>query len=71
MTIALKIITKPNSKKTEIVSDNDGILIITIKSPPEKGKANQELVKFLSKHFKRKVEIISGFKSKRKILKNE
>ena len=71
MTIALKIITKPNSKKTEIVSDNDGILIITIKSPPEKGKANQELVKFLSKHFKRKVEIISGFKSKSKILKIE
>ena len=68
MTSRMKAIIKPNSKETKIISDEGGTLTIAVRSPPEKGKANKELVRFLAKHFKRKVRIISGFRSKNKVL---
>lgn len=49
----------------------DGEIIIGIKSKPEKGKANEELLKKLSKHFKvpiSSVRIISGRTSRKKIV---
>jgi uncharacterized protein (TIGR00251 family) len=60
MTLRVKVI--PRSAKTEIVGEMaDGTLKIKIAAPPEKGKANEELVRFLSAHFGMKhVEIISG-----------
>ena len=63
----MKIRVKPNSKKQEIKEENNH-LIVYLKSQPEKGKANQELIKLLKKHFKRDVKIKSGFKSKDKII---
>ena len=67
----LKILVKPNSPKNQIISydDNKKALRVSIKAAPEKGKANQELIKFISKLLKKKVEIVKGFKSKEKILK--
>ena len=41
---------------------------IQIKAKPEDNKANIELIKFLSKSLKKKVRIVSGFKSKEKIV---
>jgi uncharacterized protein len=60
MTFRVKVI--PRSAKTEIVGTmSDGTLKIRIAAPPEKGKANDEPVRFLAEHYKvRKVEIISG-----------
>lgn len=60
MTLRVKVI--PRSPKTEIVGTmSDGTLKIRIAAPPEKGKANDELVRFLAGHYKvKKVEIISG-----------
>jgi len=46
-------------------------IIVGLTSKPEKGKANLELVKKLAKHFRvssSKVKIISGLKSRRKIV---
>ena len=60
----LKIKVVPNSKRTEF---KDGK--IYLKSPPEKNKANKELIKFFKKHFNLKVEIKSGIKSREKVLK--
>jgi uncharacterized protein len=67
----VKIIVKPNSTKTEIIkwNKNKKALIVNVKSPPEKGKANVEIVKFFSKLIKKKVLIKSGLTSKEKILK--
>ena len=45
--IILKI--TPNSNKNEFVSFENDILKIKIKAPAEKGKANKELIKFISK----------------------
>ncbi len=65
----LKVLIKPNSPKNQILGfdENKKALRISIKAVPEKGKANQELVKFISKLLKKKVEIIKGLKSREKI----
>jgi len=67
----LKVIIKPSASKNEILSydENKQSLRISIKAPPEKGKANVELIKFISKLLKKKVEIIKGIKNREKLLK--
>jgi hypothetical protein len=59
----------PKSSRSEIRGVARDCLKIAIKAPPEKGKANQELIKFLSKKLripKSEINIISGLKSRRK-----
>ncbi len=63
----MKIRVKPNSGKQEVIEEN-GITTVYLKSQPEKGKANQELLKILKKHFKKEVRIKSGFTSKNKTI---
>ena len=48
MTIVLDIKVVPSSGKQRIEVDKTGKLKCHLKSPPEKGKANHELIKFLS-----------------------
>jgi uncharacterized protein len=49
----LTVHVKPNSKETSIVGWRDGqTLILKLKSPAIEGKANRELIEFLSKHLK-------------------
>lgn len=62
----IQVRVKPKSEKNEVLSMDDGVLKVNVKAPPDKGKANKELIKLLSKHFKKKVEIISGLKSRNK-----
>lgn len=66
----IKVKIKPNSSENKIKSWNKfrEILKINIKSPPEKGKANKELIKFLSKKLNKKVRIIKGKTSRIKLL---
>jgi len=67
----LKVIVKPNAKKTEILEydENKQALKIAIAAPPQKDKANKELINFLSKHLKKKISISTGAKSREKTLK--
>ena len=67
----LKVLIKPNSPKNSILGFDSSkkALKISIKAVPKKGKANQELIKFISKLLKKKVEIIKGLTSRNKILK--
>ena len=61
----IQVKVKPNSPKNEILGeDEQGYLKIAIKAPAKEGKANIELIKFLSKHYKRQVDIINGRTSK-------
>ncbi len=39
---------QPNTSQNEVVGFKDGVLRVRIAAPPVKGKANQELIKFLS-----------------------
>lgn len=69
MIISVKVIT--NAKQNKIVEVNDKELKIYLTCIAEKGKANQYLIKLLSKYFdisKSQIEIIFGEKSHNKII---
>lgn len=62
---------KPAAKEEKIEKAQDGSFIIAIKEPPEKGKANDALIKKIAEYFslpKSSVIIKSGFSSMKKIL---
>lgn len=57
--------------KGDFVEEKNGVLVVGIKALPEKGKANQELIKKLAKHFKvdvSRIKIVSGLSSKNKVV---
>ena len=67
----LKLIVKPNSAKNFIEGAYLDRIKIRIASPPEKGKANRELIKFISEKLeipKKNIKITSGEKSHLKVL---
>lgn len=73
----LRIKVIPKSPKSEIVEtmiDSEGLetIKIRIKAVPEKGKANEELIRFLSKRLdipKQNISIISGKTEQLKLVK--
>ena len=56
MKLKIKVISNSSQQQIE---EREGIFKIHLKSPPIKGKANEELVEFLSKKFKTKKSNIS------------
>lgn len=66
----IKVIVKTNSPKTEVVGfDEDrSALKLNVNAIPENNKANIEIIKFFKKHLKKQVRIMSGFKSKEKVI---
>ncbi len=71
----IRVKVLPKSPKTEIVDTlDDGTIKIRVAAPPEKGKANKELIKFLAKHFevdKSAITIVSGKSDPLKLIKIE
>jgi uncharacterized protein (TIGR00251 family) len=68
MKIQVKV--KPNSRIAE-VSREGYSFIVKVKEPPKEGKANQAVIKLLAEHFgvpQSQVRILSGFKSKNKVI---
>ncbi len=68
--IRVKII--PNSSKNSIVGWQGEFLKIRIKAQPEKGKANEEIIHFLSREFgisKKDISILSGHTRSNKLIK--
>ncbi|MBN1503172.1 YggU family protein [Candidatus Woesearchaeota archaeon] len=67
----LAIIVKTNAPKTKIKEfDNKReALKVEIKAPPENNKANIEIIKLFTKLTKKEVKIISGLRSKKKLLR--
>jgi uncharacterized protein len=67
--IILKIKVIPKSSKTEIVGKENDEIKIRLAAIPDKGAANEELIRFLSKHLgiaKTKIQIIHGETSRHK-----
>ena len=46
-------------------------MIVKVKEPPTKGKANKAVIKVLARYFNANVRIISGTKSRKKIVEIE
>ena len=67
----LAIIVKPNSSKNIITGydENRKAVKVNIKEPAKNNKANFAVIKFFSKKIGKKVKIISGLTSKKKLLK--
>ncbi len=66
----LKVQVSPGSKRGEILGYDEWrkALVVRVRSPPEGGKANREVVELLSKFFSAEVEIVSGHKSRSKVV---
>jgi len=58
---------KVKTGQPEFSVKKDDVWMVSLKSPPENNKANQELVKKLSKIYGR-AKIVSGFTSRTKTL---
>lgn len=68
---SLSVIIKPNAKINSIIGFVNGVLHIRIAAPPLKGKANRELVDYLSGVLnisKTRLKIEKGLTSRSKIL---
>ena len=62
----IKLIVRPNSKITDVYGIYLDRIKIRLAAPPEKGKANRELIKFISGRIgipKKFIKIISGERS--------
>ena len=71
--IYLKIKVRPGASRSEVKNImEDGTVKIDISAAPSRGKANQELIKFLASLFrtsKNNIKIISGASERLKIIK--
>ena len=66
--IFLRVTVIPNASKNEIISNKNNILKVKLKAVPQKGKANEELLKFLKKELGIKARIVKGLTSREKLL---
>ena len=71
MILRVKVI--PRSAKTEIAGTmEDGTIKIRVAAPPEKGRANEELIRFLAREYKvpaQSIAVISGHTASLKMLR--
>ncbi len=65
--VVLDVYVKPKSEKFRVELDEDE-LVVSCREAPVKRKVNRELLKKLSRLFNRRVEIVSGFSSRKKKL---
>ena len=75
MLIKVKVKTNSNKESVEKISPElfseegyEGLYFVKLKSSPEGGKANLELLKVLTRYFKKEVKIKSGFTSREKVV---
>jgi uncharacterized protein (TIGR00251 family) len=67
----LPVKVHPGAGRSEIIGFTGGVLQIKIAAPPEKGKANQELIGFLSRKLdisKSSIRIVKGETGRNKLL---
>jgi uncharacterized protein (TIGR00251 family) len=67
----IRIKVKPNSRASVLEQKGDGTWVAQIKSPPVDGKANEELITLVARHFecrKSDVSIKSGASGRTKLV---
>ena len=68
----IEIIVVPRASTTEIVGYQGNALKIRLKAPPVDNAANEELIRFLAKHFdipKSAITLLRGRTAKRKVVR--
>jgi uncharacterized protein len=69
--VRLTVKVTPNAGRNEISGEKDGVLLVRIGAPPEKNKANKELVSFLAERLgvkKADIEILRGETGRNKVI---
>jgi len=67
----LQVKVKPNARESVLLRQPDGSWLAQLKAPPVDGKANEELIALVARHFgcrKADVTIRSGASSRLKLL---
>jgi len=67
----INVKAKPNSKQEKIEKIDEQNYIVSVKEPPEKGKANNAIKNALALYFKTgssNIKIISGYASRNKTI---
>jgi uncharacterized protein (TIGR00251 family) len=67
----LKVHVKTLNRETRLIHEPDGTITMQVAAPPSKGKANREIVKWLSRKLsvsKSSVRIVAGLHSNLKAL---
>ncbi|MCX8026993.1 MAG: DUF167 domain-containing protein [Thermodesulfovibrionales bacterium] len=67
----IRVKAVPNSSKKGIISQEGGVFKIGLNSPPQEGRANEELIEFLSDYLnirKTNISIIKGINSRDKTI---
>ena len=70
----IQVKVKPNSRASVLEQQDDGTWLAQIKSPPVDGKANEELLTLVARHFgcrKSDVSIKSGGSGRMKLVRIE
>ena len=67
----IKVIVRPNASKNEILGYDEtrAGYKVNVKAPAEGGKANNELIRFLSKEMGKKMQLVKGKTSREKVLR--
>lgn len=67
---SIAVRAQPGAKKEKIAGVHDGALKVAVTAPPEDGRANEALARFLAKTFGRKanqVSLLQGKTDRRKV----
>jgi uncharacterized protein len=67
----IELYVQPKASKNELAGIHEGSLKVRLSAPPVEGEANKECLRFLAKLFaipKSRMEILKGYKSRRKTL---
>lgn len=67
----LRLRVRPNAARNEVVGFTDGVLQVKIAAPPVQGKANRELISFLSRALglsPSSLAIVKGHTSRDKVI---
>ena len=69
MMIRVRVV--PGSRREGIEEDGD-VLVVRVRAPPERGKANRRVIELLSEYFgvsKSEIEIVRGSRSRDKVVR--
>ena len=69
--VVISVQVRPNAARSEVVGFADGVLQVRVAAPPTGGKANRELIAFLSEVLgigESRIEITKGHTSRNKLI---
>ena len=67
----INVKAKPSAREEKVEKVDENNFVVSVKEPPEKGKANEAIRNALAVYFKTasaRVKIISGYSSRQKII---